>query len=167
MPRTTIKAHLRYPQDLFRYQTDVVPQVPHDQPDDLLQRPTCWEVSPDPGSGEVAGADDHDVQTPTTTNAPQNASSSGKRIEPLYVLMRAAGSDRGAVPHPPTVRPGLEGQHAQNLVVVHGREVRSRTQYGKLESFTMPTGSNTVVGPGAGEQHDPQHRRDLARSSRC
>ena len=36
-----------------------------------------------------------------------------------------------------------------------------RGQYGKLESFEMPQGSS-ALGPGAGEQPDQQHERDLA-----
>ncbi len=118
-----IKKHLRYPQDLFGAQTDVYRTYHMTNTTTFYNKADLWEVSPDPGSGEVAAPSIGDVQTPTTTNQPQAASSTGKRIDPIYLLVRLPGRHDGAVHHPATVRPGLEGQHAAEPRLVHGREV--------------------------------------------
>jgi hypothetical protein len=142
----SIKAHLRYPQDLFRAQTDVYRAYHMTNPTTFYNKADLWEVSPDPGSGEVASPTLDDVQTPTTTNAPQAASSTGRRIDPIYLLSRLPGNTREQFLILRPFVPVSKGNALQNLVSFMVAKSEP-DQYGKLASFTMPTGNNTVWGP--------------------
>ena len=64
-----IKKHLRFPQDLFSAQTDVYRTYHMTDPTTFFNKTDLWEVSPDPGSGQVAAPTLGDVSTPTTTNS--------------------------------------------------------------------------------------------------
>jgi uncharacterized protein len=143
---TAIKRHLRYPQDLFRTQTDVYRAYHMTNPTTFYNKADLWEVSPDPGSGEVNAATIEDIQTPTTTNAPQAASSTGRRIDPIYLLMRVPGETREQFLILRPFVPVSKGNALQNLVSFMVAKSEP-TEYGRLQSFTMPTGSDTVYGP--------------------
>ncbi len=144
---TAIKAHLRYPQDLFRAQTDVVPRVPHDQPDDLLQQGRSLGGLARPGLGRGRGAGGHRCPDADDHERAAGRVVDGQAHRPDLPARAPARRPDGAVPHPAPVRPGVEGQRAPEPGLVHGREVRAGRSTGKLESFTMPTGNNTVYGP--------------------
>ncbi len=141
-----IKQHLRYPQDLFRAQTDQYRAYHMTNPTTFFTKADLWEVSPDPGSGEVSAAQVEDVQTSTTTNVPQAASSTGRRIDPIYLLTKVPGEQREEFLILRPFVPVSKGNQLQNLVSF--MIARSGpNQYGRLESFTMPTGNDTVWGP--------------------
>src|SRR4051794_15658340 len=142
-----IKAHLRYPQDLFRAQTDQYRAYHMTNPTTFFTKADLWEVSPDPGSGEVSAAQIQDeVQTPTSTNVPQAASSTGRRIDPIYLLTKVPGEEREEFLILRPFVPVSKGNALQNLVSF--MVARSGpNQYGRLQSFDMPTGSDTVWGP--------------------
>ena len=144
----SIKSHLRFPQDLFRAQTDVYRAYHMTNPTTFYNKADLWEVSPDPGSGEVAAPTLNDLQTPTTTNVPQAASSTGKRIDPIYLLIRLPGDTREQFLILRPFVPVSKGNALQNLVsFMVAKSDPDPKKYGKLESFTMPTGNNTVYGP--------------------
>jgi uncharacterized membrane protein (UPF0182 family) len=107
-----------------------------------------WEVSPDPGSGEVAAPslNDATAQTPTTTNTPQAASSTGKRIDPIYLLVRLPGDKTEQFILLRPFVPVSKGNALQNLVSFMVAK-SDPAQYGDLQSFTMPTGKTAVDGP--------------------
>ena len=143
------------------YQTDVYRTYHMTNPTTFYNKADLWEVSPDPGSGAVEAPTTDDVPTPTTTNTPQAASSTGQADRPDLP------PDHGCPARPSEqfliLRPFVpvsKGNSSRTSCRSWSRSP-TRAQYGKLESFTMPTGNNTVVRPGPGEQHDPQHRRDL------
>ena len=61
-------------------------------PTTFYNKADLWEVSPDPGSGEVSAADRSTTsRRRPRTNVPQAASSTGRRIDPIYLLIEAAG----------------------------------------------------------------------------
>jgi uncharacterized membrane protein (UPF0182 family) len=142
-----IKQHLRYPQDLFRAQTDQYRSYHVTNPTTFFTGADRWEVSPDPGSGEVsAPAAVDEPQAPTTTNAPQAAASTGRRIDPIYLLTRVPGEQREEFVILRPFVPVSKGNALQNLAAF--MVARSGpNQYGRLESFDMPRGSDTVWGP--------------------
>ena len=143
-----IKKHLRYPQDLFGAQTDVYRTYHMTNTTTFYNKADLWEVSPDPGSGEVAAPslNDATAQTPTTTNTPQAASSTGKRIDPIYLLVRLpdAKTEQFILLRP--FVPVSKGNALQNLVSFMVAK-SDPAQYGDLQSFTMPTGKSAVDGP--------------------
>jgi uncharacterized membrane protein (UPF0182 family) len=79
------------------------------------------------------------------TNVPQNASSSGKRIEPLYVLTRLPGQEKEEFlilrPFVPVSKGNSQNRLASFMVARADPESAPR-----LESLEMPTGL-TVAGP--------------------
>jgi uncharacterized protein len=144
MPKA-IKDHLRFPQDLFRAQTDVYRTYHMINPTTFYNKADLWEVSPDPGSGEVAAPELPDVPT-TAPAAPQAASSTGARIEPIYLLLKLPGETKEQFVILRPFVPVSKGNALQNLVSFMVAK-SSPDDYGKLQSFTMPTGNNNVFGP--------------------
>ncbi len=144
MPKA-IKAHLRFPQDLFRAQTDVYRTYHMTNPTTFFTKADLWEVSPDPGTGAVVGVTDTGAVT-ASTQVPQAASSGGKRIDPIYLLVKLPGQTHEQFIILRPFVPVSSGNALQNLVSFMVAKSEP-DQYGKLESFTMPTGNNTVYGP--------------------
>ena len=78
LPESSVKPAYKGPSrflDLFRSQTDMYSKYHVTDPSTFFAGTANWEVSADPASAGTT----NDVST--VTNAPQNASSSGKRIE--------------------------------------------------------------------------------------
>ncbi len=139
MPKE-VRAHLRYPQDLFRYQTDVYRKYHTTNPDTFFTGTGFWEVSADPASADstVGG-------TSAVTNVPQSASSSGKRIDPLYVLSRLPGQTEEEFL---IIRPfvPVSSGNSQNRLAAFMVARANPNAKQQLESFAMPSGLN-VAGP--------------------
>ena len=143
-----VKRHLRYPQDLVRAQTDQYRSYHVTNPTTFFTGSERWEVSPDPGSGEVSAAvvEESANQTPQSTTTPQAAASTGRRIDPIYLLTRVPGEQREEFLILRPFVPVSKGNALQNLASF--MVARSGpNQYGRLESFNMPRGSDTVWGP--------------------
>jgi uncharacterized membrane protein (UPF0182 family) len=145
MPNS-VRVHFRYPQDLFRAQTDVYRTYHMTNPTTFFTQADLWEVSPDPGSGVIDPVNIDGIQTPTTTNTPQAASSTGRRIDPIYLLVKLPGDEREQFIILRPFVPVSKGNALQNLEAFMVAK-SDPANYGKLQSFTMPTGSNTVFGP--------------------
>lgn len=141
----TLRSHLRYPQDLFKVQTDMYRTYHMTDPTTFYNKTDLWAVSPDPGSGEV-GTTVLDATPTTLANArPQAASSTGRRIDPIYMLIKLPGQDDV---HFQLLRPFVpvsSGNALTNLVsfMVADSDAGS---YGQLKSFVMPDG-RSVFGP--------------------
>ena len=138
MPRA-IRDHLRYPQDLFRYQTDVYRHYHITNPTTFFSGTGFWEVSADPGSVAL-GAD-----STVSTRSPQDASSAGKRIDPLYVLSRLPGQAKEEFlllrPFVPVSNGNSQNRLSAFMVARADPAAKPR-----LESLAMPQGLN-VPGP--------------------
>jgi uncharacterized membrane protein (UPF0182 family) len=142
-----LKKHLRFPQDLFRAQTDVYRTYHMINPTTFYNKADLWEVSPDPGLGEVPSTpSDSTGAAATASQAPQAASSTGARIEPIYLLLKLPGETQEQFVILRPFVPVSKGNALQNLVSFMVAK-SDPLDYGKLQSFTMPTGNNTVYGP--------------------
>ncbi len=134
-----IRAHLRYPQDMFRYQTDVYRKYHVQSPTAFFSGAGFWEVSADPAT---VGASDSGT---TITRVPQNATSSGKRVDPLYVLSKLPGQKQEEFlllrPFVPVSNGNSQNRLASFMVARADPEASPR-----LESLEMPDGLN-VAGP--------------------
>ena len=84
-----IKAHLRYPQDLFRAQTDQYRAYHMTNPTTFYNKADLWEVSPDPGLGRGRRPptieDDARPRRPPTCRRPRRRPVA--RIDPIYLLI--------------------------------------------------------------------------------
>lgn len=140
----TLKAHLRYPEDLFSLQTNVYASYHVTDPRTFYNKTDLWAVSPDPGSGVVSNVGNTSGVT-SSTSRPTAASSSGARMDPYYVILRLPGQ---TAEHFVILRPFVpvsRDNRLTNLVsfMVAGSDPG---QYGNLGSYVMPSG-RTVVGP--------------------
>ena len=82
-----LKDHLRYPEDLFRVQTNMWGDYHIGDPAEFYAGDDRWDVARDPGT---AGA----AEATQTTDASGNAvSSRSARIDPYYLLTKLPGAD--------------------------------------------------------------------------
>ena len=151
MPQA-IRAHLRYPEDLFKSQSAMFGRYHVTEPKRFYDGSAKWLVSPDPGSGRVSS----DILSQATaavsngsssSNQPQSASSSGARISPYYLNIRLPGQkdpDTHFIVMVPFVP--VSSGNSQTRLVSFLTADSDPGQYGKLQSFTMPQGQ-TVEGP--------------------
>lgn len=142
---SALRSHLRYPQDLFKAQTDVYRTYHMTNPTTFYNKTDLWAVSPDPGSGEVGTTTFEATPTTIAGARPQAASSTGRRIDPLYLLIQLPDQD---ALHFQIIRPFVpvsSGNALTNLVSFMAADSDPGT-YGQLRSFVMPDG-RSVYGP--------------------
>ena len=141
MPQT-IREHLRYPEDLFRLQTNVYGKYHVTDAGDFYNDAKRWEVADDPGSGVVQVTGDDTAQT--DESAPDGARSSGKRIDPYYLLTKRPNSET------------VEFLLVRPFVPVSNDELSSLSSfmaassdpetYGQLSVYELPSGTS-IAGP--------------------
>ena len=135
-----VRAHLRYPQDLFGYQTDVYKKYHVQNPTTFFSGAGFWEVSADPATVDTSNGSGSAI-----TRVPQNASSGGKRVDPLYVLSKLPGQSQEEFlllrPFVPVSNGNSQNRLASFMVARADPEAKPR-----LQSLEMPDGL-TVAGP--------------------
>jgi uncharacterized membrane protein (UPF0182 family) len=140
-----IAAHLRYPEDLFKVQSNVYAKYHVTNPRRFYQGSERWLLSPDPKAavGTVSTA---------TTNA--KASSSGRatqitattpRQDPYYLDIRLPGDDRESFLILQPFVPVSQDNQQTRLVSFLTAKSDPRN-YGQLQSFAMPQ-NTSVQGP--------------------
>lgn len=141
-----LRDHLRYPEDLFTMQTNVFETYHMTDATTFYNKTDLWAVSPDPGSGVVelqSLAEPSD--TTSSTGQPQAARSTGRRIEPIYLLIRLPGEPREQFL---MLRPfvPVSKDNALNNLVSFMVASSDPEDYGRMRVFEMPSGE-TVPGP--------------------
>jgi uncharacterized protein len=144
-----LEAHLRYPEDLFRVQTDHYSEYHVTEPQPFYNNSRQWAVAQDPGSGPLQL--DASTSTPTlVTPAPGGRTAAvsvarKRRMEPYYLQMRLPGQTKESFlilqPFVPTAR----GEELTNLVSFMVAK-SDPGEYGKLEAYQMPIGQ-VIRGP--------------------
>ena len=86
-------AHLRYPEDLFRIQTNMWATYQLDEAPDFFDDTAAWSVALDPGSELDASGN-----TQTTNETGLATITTGDRIAPYYVQMRLPGEKSKSSP---------------------------------------------------------------------
>lgn len=139
-----LRAHLRYPEDLFTVQTDVYAAYHMTDPNTFFNKSDLWAVSPDPGSGAV-GVSEAGVLATTSTSSPEAARSTSARMEPIYLQIRLPGEEQEEFlilrPYVPVSRDNALTQLSSFMVAKS-----DPGSYGELTSFVMPAG-RSVFGP--------------------
>jgi uncharacterized protein len=123
-----IRAHFRYPENLFQTQAFHFANYHVQDPAAFYRKQDFWEIPNDPTvSSSTDGA------SPTST---------GKKLQPNYLLMRLPGEDverfHLVIPFQPEARLNMVGWMAANS---------DPDGYGDLVAFTFPSGRD-VDGPG-------------------
>jgi hypothetical protein len=120
--------HIRYPEDLFRVQTDIYTLYHMTDPVDLYQVNDPWQIARDPS---------------TSPKPPLRGSFSTAPMLPYYLLMELPEEDQLSFllmqPFTPAQRPNMS-----SFVVAKSGPLE---EYGKLISYTMPE-DRQINGPG-------------------
>ena len=136
---TDLPNHLRFPEDLFRVQTDMWGRYHLSDPQSFYQAGDAWNPAQDPGVGTQA--------TTQTTQAPVllpngrvGFPTGVKEQDPFYLLMQLPNdSQESFLLLQPLVALSQSTSNQQNLTAF--MTVKSDPgDYGKLQVFTMPEG---------------------------
>jgi uncharacterized protein len=134
-----LRAHFRYPEDLFRIQTNMWGRYHIDSPDDFYNHLDEWNVAQDPGAQGIGDTQPLDASG-RPIGPPREA-----RIPPYYLLMRLPGDDRESFllfrPFVP-VSDNDTRKELTAFMVAHS----DPEDYGRLETFVMPR-NNLPDGP--------------------
>src|SRR5262245_52114123 len=130
-----LREHWRYPEDIFRAQTEQFTQYHMTDPNDFFRKQFIWDIAPSPDVSEgpaVAGttaAGNNSGGRSTTLAANRSP------IDPLYLTMALPGSQQQEFvlmrPYSPRGKPN---QMSAFMVARMDRE-----NYGKIQSYEIPT----------------------------
>ncbi len=129
-----LKEHLRYPEDLFRVQTNMWASYHIDDPIEFYGGNDRWDVARDPGTAGAAEA------TQTTNEQGETIASRQARIDPYYLFTKLPGAeDLEFILMRPFV-PFSDDDRSQLLTAfMVGKS--DGASYGKLQVFEMPPGN--------------------------
>jgi uncharacterized membrane protein (UPF0182 family) len=129
-PGDALRAHFRYPEDLFRVQTNMWGRYHLSNPDEFYTQGNAWTVAPDPGTVTQTSASS--VASGQDTQTTQQAAN---RIAPYYQLLHLQDDNalnfvilRPFVP--------LKGNNQQMTAFMVARS--DPQNYGKLTTYEMP-----------------------------
>jgi uncharacterized membrane protein (UPF0182 family) len=161
-----IRAHVRYPEDLFRVQANMFGEYHVTNPDSFYSGTDRWDIAQDPGTGEVKEAL-KTVSTSSGSGASGSGSSSGsgsggstgagtggvasaargklQRIDPTYLLLRLPGDESvGFTILQPFVQSSTDDRQINLTAFLTAKS--DGPDYGKLAAFVLPRGQQ-VDGP--------------------
>ena len=136
-----LAAHFRYPEDLFRVQTNMWGRYHITDPDDFYNLNDAWNVAQDPGTAGVIS-----TTQPVDDDGEPTGPAREARIDPYYLLMRLPGEDREEFL---MLRPFVpvsadDSRKELTAFMVAGSDPG---RYGQLRTYVMPRG-NLPAGPG-------------------
>jgi hypothetical protein len=140
-----LRDHLRYPEDLFRLQSDQFSKYHVTDERRFYQGNANWLLSPDPGSGTIDAATLDTSGAQSTSDEPQDATSTSRRMDPYYLYITLPGeADPSFLILQPFV-PVSENNKQTRLVSFMVAKSDPDT-YGEMTAFEMPQ-DETVLGP--------------------
>jgi uncharacterized membrane protein (UPF0182 family) len=138
--------HLRYPEDLFRVQSDRFADYHVTDPATFYQRGRQWAVAQDPGSGVLQSTQPTAAPAPTPGRPAATTPTRRARMRPYYLYMRLPGQPKeDFLILQPFVPVGTGDQELPNLSAFMVAK-SDPGEYGRLEAYTMPLGQ-AVPGP--------------------
>ena len=166
-----LRAHLRYPEDLFQVQAKLFGEYHVTNPDSFYSATDRWDIAQDPGTGRVS-AQLRTTATPTTAGGAggtgtggvlSTASSRLQRMDPTYLLLRLPGDEKLSFTIlQPFVQSSTDDRQVNLTAFLTAKS--DGDEYGKLKAFVMPRGDQ-VDGPlvvGNAIQSDPEISSQLA-----
>jgi uncharacterized protein len=138
-----MQAHFRYPEDIFRVQTNMYGRYHLSNAADFYSQAQAWAVSPDPGSGELSAT----TQTTTTGGPGAGLVPTVARLQPQYILAHLPGSSTPLTfmlitPYVPI----SSSTTSQNLTAFMTASSDPGPSYGQLTVYETPPGQ-TIDGP--------------------
>jgi uncharacterized membrane protein (UPF0182 family) len=126
-----LKQHLRYPEDLFRVQTNMWSRYHVADPGSFYEGNDYWDVARDPGTAGAGQA------TETTDQQGNVIARRDARIDPYYLFTKLPGAEEPEFilirPYVPTSK-----QDDNQLLTAFMVGKSDGANYGKLEVFVMP-----------------------------
>jgi uncharacterized membrane protein (UPF0182 family) len=137
-----LREHLRYPEDLFRIQTNMYGRYHLVDPNNFYTQANAWTISQDPGSGSPANI----TQASSAINAAgQIVTTRQQRMQPTYQLLTLpAQTDQSFLILQPFV-PVSASDKQQNLTAFMTAK-GDPSNYGKIDVYVTPAGVQ-VDGP--------------------
>jgi uncharacterized membrane protein (UPF0182 family) len=139
---STLKNHLRYPEDMFSIQAAMYGLYHITSPSTFFSQSAAWSLSPTSGSGSPGNT----LAVTLTTNADgQTASASLARMAPQYQVLQIPGQSGQSFTISDAFVPKSEGSSIQNLsAFMIG--TYDPGHFGELRAFITPAG-HPPVGP--------------------
>ncbi|HZP27998.1 MAG TPA: UPF0182 family protein, partial [Acidimicrobiia bacterium] len=138
-----LKAHLRYPEDLFKLQSDVFSTYHVTNPRRFYNGNERWFRSPDPNA--AVSLDTTGTTTQRGTQRAPQITATTKRQDPFYLYIHLPGDTQNSfLILQPFVPVSKDNQRTNLSSFMTAKS--DPNDYGKLEAFVMPQGSN-VFGP--------------------
>jgi len=138
-----LKAHLRYPEDIFAVQATAYGKYHITKASNFYSAADAWTLSPSPGSGSPVQA----LATTLTTNAQGQQVSTGQlaRMAPIYQELRVPGQTQQSFTLLDAYVPVSTQSQIQTLsgFIIAGSDPG---HYGQLQTFVTPR-DNPVNGP--------------------
>ena len=155
-----LRAHYRYPEDLFRVQTNMWGSYHINEPQSFYEGSDGWAVAQDPGTAVTTGIGQ---QTQTTTPTGQPVRTLAPRINPVYVIGRPPGEEREGFMMLRSYVPVSDDDSRRELTAFMVAK-SDPDDYGKLIVYEMPS-DNLPNGPALVNsiiQQNPEVSRDIA-----
>lgn len=145
-----MRAHMRYPEDLFRVQANMYAKYHVTNPNTFFASNDDWNIAQDPGTGRVSdrlrtgdsGTGSGGTDAGSGSGSPATSSlvaGAGRveRIEPTYVLLQLPGD---AEPSFVILQPFVPGSRddRQRILTAFLTARSDVDDYGRLEAFVMP-----------------------------
>jgi uncharacterized membrane protein (UPF0182 family) len=138
-----IVSHFRYPEDIFRVQTNMYGRYHLTDAPDFYTQAQSWAVSPDPGSGPLSN---NSAFTPVIGPNGSLVAPPVARLQPQYILAHLPGSTQQSFLLVSPYVPTGSSTERQNLTALMAASSDPAT-YGALSVYETPFGSN-IDGPG-------------------
>ena len=160
-----LRSHLRYPEDLFRVQTNMYGRYHITAANEFYNAGDAWDISQDPGSGSPVSTSQAQTSA-TTTPGPAGTTlvgpPRGRRMDPTYLLLRLPTDTKESFLILQPFVPRSRGDRQQNLSAFMTAK-SDPDEYGQLEAFVMPRGEQ-IDGPAlvdARAAADPDISREI------
>ena len=138
-----IVAHFRYPEDIFKVQTNMFGRYHLTSAKDFYTQAQAWAVSPDPGSGQLTQSSQ--IGQSVLGSNGQLGPPPVARLQPQYLLAHLPGSTQQSFMLMTPYVPLSTSTERQNLTAFMTAS-SDPNDYGTLRLFVTPAGQN-VDGP--------------------
>jgi hypothetical protein len=147
-PPPELVEHFRYPEDMFRVQSNMWGRYHLSDPDVFYTQAEGWVVARDPGRARqaTAGSSSDSDATTDTTAAADAPPRQQNRIDPYYVLTRLPGQDEMSFQLLRPFVPFSQEDNTQQLTAYLVAQ-SDGDGYGRLTSYNV-TGGDLPDGPG-------------------
>jgi uncharacterized protein len=131
-----LRAHMRYPEDLFRTQTTMYARYHIENPGSFYEQTDAWSVAQDPGT-QVTGEQASQTADPVTGEL---GPARERRIDPYYLLMRLPEEEQESFVLLRPFVPFSENDNRNELTSFMVAK-SDPDEYGRLIAYEMPRGA--------------------------